>query len=533
MKTDCNLAISSFLDDLRTILQREASISLEDPAAAKASWTTLPESCLPAAILRPNSVAEVQAIVKAAGRHNVPLYPVSTGNNWGYGCSQPVTENCVLLDLGEMNKVLEVNREMAYAVIEPGVTQGQLAAHLTAAGIPLMIDPTGAGPAAGLLGNALERGYGLGLYGDHFGSLCGMEVVLANGELLKTEFGRFENSRARHIYKWGLGPFVDGLFSQSNFGIVVRIGVWLQPVPAHLEVCLAQVNSDEDAFALADKVRILHLEQSIRTRANFLSQGRLLSLFEQSPHPTRPLSEEEVRSLADYYGIGRWNVMFALFGTRDQTAAAKKRISRLIRPHCSRLIFASERRIKLLRSIGAAIRLRRLTELATMLRLIMSIFKGAPTIGALRLAYWRNQSAKPPQENPNPSRDRCGVIWFAPIVPLSSSGMRDFIALAAPICRSNGFDFAPTFTTVADRAFDCTIPILYSKDDPEQCAHALNCYNQLASSAAAAGFVPYRLGIQSMNQFFDPDDPYTRFVSTLKAAIDPQRILAPGRYELK
>ena len=34
-----------------------------------------------------------------------------------------------------------------------------------------------------------------------------------------------------HQYKYGFGPLVDGLFSQSNFGIVTRIGLWLMPAP--------------------------------------------------------------------------------------------------------------------------------------------------------------------------------------------------------------------------------------------------------------------------------------------------------------
>ena len=65
---------------------------------------------------------------------------------------------------------------------------------------------------------------------DHWNAVCGLEVVLANGEVLRTGMGAMPNSEVWHQYKYGFGPLVDGLFSQSNFGIVTRMGLWLMPV---------------------------------------------------------------------------------------------------------------------------------------------------------------------------------------------------------------------------------------------------------------------------------------------------------------
>jgi 4-cresol dehydrogenase (hydroxylating) len=46
----------------------------------------------------------------------------------------------------------------------------------------------------------------------------------------------------------------------------------------------------------------------------------------------------------------------------------------------------------------------------------------------------------------------------------------------------------------------------------------------------AQGYIPYRLGIQSMPWFSSVDDGYAKFLRTLKAVLDPNDILAPGRY---
>src|SRR3546814_6231657 len=80
----------------------------------------------------PATQAEVVAAVKTAAQHCVPLYPISRGKSWGYGDACPVTAGNVILDLSRMNRIREVDPALAYAVIEPGVTQGQLSEHLRA-----------------------------------------------------------------------------------------------------------------------------------------------------------------------------------------------------------------------------------------------------------------------------------------------------------------------------------------------------------------------------------------------------------------
>lgn len=80
---------------------------------------TLPaDKRVPGAVLFPESTADVQAIVAAANAHGVQLYPISTGNNIGLGSRAPVASGQVVVDLGfRMNRILEVNEEICYAVL--------------------------------------------------------------------------------------------------------------------------------------------------------------------------------------------------------------------------------------------------------------------------------------------------------------------------------------------------------------------------------------------------------------------------------
>src|SRR3546814_2487331 len=100
--------------------------------------------------------------------------------------SCPPTEGQVLLDLGRMDRIVEIDERLAYAVIEPGVTQGQLSSRLEERGLALALDCTGAGTEASIVGNILERGFGHTPYGGPLRTVSGLAGVHADGPVLQT-----------------------------------------------------------------------------------------------------------------------------------------------------------------------------------------------------------------------------------------------------------------------------------------------------------------------------------------------------------
>jgi 4-cresol dehydrogenase (hydroxylating) len=189
-----------------------------------------PDERVASAAVAPANVAEVQAVLRVANEHGIPLYPISTGRNLAYGGAAPVLSGSVVLDLKRMNRVLEVSEDNAYALVEPGVSYFDLYRYIQDRGLKLMLDvPT---PGWGsLIGNALEHGVGLSPLRDHFAAQCGLEVVLGDGTLLRTGMGAMPNAATWQQFKYGIGPYVDGLFSQANFGVVTKMGFWLLPEP--------------------------------------------------------------------------------------------------------------------------------------------------------------------------------------------------------------------------------------------------------------------------------------------------------------
>ncbi len=215
------------------------------------------------AVVMPTEVEQVQEIVRIANRFKVPLWPHSAGRNNGYGGPAPRLKGSVIVSLRNMNRVLEINEESAYAVVEPGVRWFDLYDAIQAGGHKLMLSIADVGWGS-VIGNTLDHGLTYLPYGIDGGMQCGMEVVLPDGDLLRTGMGAMSGNRAWNVYKRGLGPTPDQLFMQSNFGIVTKMGVWLMPYPEVYMPLWLRVWKDDDLGPVVDTLRKLMLDGTIR-----------------------------------------------------------------------------------------------------------------------------------------------------------------------------------------------------------------------------------------------------------------------------
>ena len=103
---------------------------------------------------------------------------------------------------------------------------------------------------------------------------CGMEVVLPNGELMRTGMGAMPGNRAWHVYKRSLGPTPDQLFMQSNYGIVTKMGVWLMPEPECYMPLGLRVWNEDDLPARGRDPATADARPHDRERAADLEHGR-------------------------------------------------------------------------------------------------------------------------------------------------------------------------------------------------------------------------------------------------------------------
>ena len=219
------------LEKLRSVVGADAVIdAAEDPVADHLRCTTGARRSI-VAVVYPGDSSEVVSIIKLAGEHGVPVYPVSTGRNWGYG-TNPVTDGCIVLNLSRLNRVLDSpDPATGLVTVEPGVTQGDLAAYLERNRLPFLVPTTGAGPSVSIVGNALERGHGVTPVADHFAAVTSIEAVLPDGSRLPVSVRGHGSFGGGHAFKWGIGPYVDGLFAQGSFGVVTKVTLALARRP--------------------------------------------------------------------------------------------------------------------------------------------------------------------------------------------------------------------------------------------------------------------------------------------------------------
>ncbi|MBV8894397.1 MAG: FAD-binding oxidoreductase, partial [Acidobacteria bacterium] len=309
--------------------------------------TTGVQRSIPAA-LRPKSVEQVIPIVDIARRHAIPLYPISTGHNWGYGSANPVTDGCVILDLSGLNRILDMDPDLGLVTLEPGVTQQDLHDYLERNALPFLVPVTGAGPDCSLLGNALERGYGITPHADHFAAVTAVEAVLPDGRIYRSALSELGGGTVDRGFKWGIGPYLDGLFAQSNFAIVTQMTIALAPRPERVEAFFFGLNEDTGLEAAVTAVRqLLRSLGAVTGSINLMNAQRMLAMI--APYPADRVSENGILPLEVVAKLGAanrlmaWTGLGALYGKAQIVKAARRVVREVLKPISPRLTFITPR----------------------------------------------------------------------------------------------------------------------------------------------------------------------------------------------
>lgn len=489
-------------------------------------------------VLRPRNAQEVAQCVTIAQECGLSLYPVSTGKNWGYGCSTPVRNGAALLDLSGLNRIVAFDEALGTVTLEPGVTQRQLRAYLDQRGLPFLVPVTGAGPDCSLLGNALERGYGITPQTDHFLSLQSLEAVLPDGTWYRSPLAEIGGATLGSAFKWGIGPYLDGLFTQSGLGVVTQATFALTRRPECVEAFFFWVESDEQLEATAEAVHgILRDLPGLVSAINLLNRERILSMMIPYPHeltpPDKAIPEADVARLAKQNQISAWMGLGGLYGTKKTVAAAKAEIKRRLSHVSKRTLFVNGALMGKARRWAGWLPGRLGAVLDRIVKAVsgtIDILEGRPSEVALPLAYWRSGTKPAAGQAPDPTKDGCGLLWHAPLVPMNSATVRAHVELVKQRCHANGLNALITLTTVSDRCFDSSVPLLFDRHDAAQVARALTCQRELVEQGRPLGLVPYRLGTHAMEQLVTADVTAFALGARIKQTLDPNEILAPGRY---
>ncbi|GAA6048170.1 hypothetical protein JCM3770_003694 [Rhodotorula araucariae] len=462
--------------------------------------------------ITPGSTEEVQEVVKLANKHGVPISPISRGKNLGYGGRSPRLSGSIVVDLGKrMNRILEINTTDFYVVVEPGVSYEQLYAEVKRRGLEktIMIDCPDL-QWGSVLGNTMDRGVGYTAYGDHFGSHCSMTIVLPNGEVFHTGMGAAgEDNPSRYLFNYGFGPYADGLFTQSNYGICTSIGMWVQPHPGGYQSYMWTFENESDLPQIVELMRPLRISgvfgnvaQLRHSLVDIACLGTMNDFF-----PGRDtadwLSDDEFFEFVKtkFNAQGVWNFYGALYGPK----AIRDCHWEIIKTEFSKVKGAKYYFVDDLKE-------------KSLLHYRDMTMQGIPNNHELQWLSWRG---------PNYAH-----LFFAPISPTRGNHATTQYELCKALCKKYNFQYMGNFC-IGAREMHHILDLIYDPNNDDEKRRAQALMRELTWESAKLGYNEYRTHNFLMDQvaatYGGNNQVQLRFQEALKDALDPNGILAPGK----
>ena len=457
------------------------------------------------AAIAPGSVEEIQQIIRIANQYKTPLWTVARGKNLGYGTAAPRLPGSMVLDLGRMNKIREIDSELGYVVIEPGVSFFDLYEELTRRNSDLMMSVPGNGWGS-VMGNALDHGVGYTPYGVHANNICGMEVVMPNGELMRTGMGAMAGNHAAHVFPFNYGPTWDQMFTQSNFGVVTSMGMWLMPMPETSLELKWDIPEADDIGWVIDTLAPLKVSGVI-DQSIFIPSwlGKLAIKGTRAQFWDKPgaIPSWRVDELMKEHKIGYWQVAVRLYGDEGIVKARAD----VVRKAFSKAAPALE---------CVDTWWRKGDPVNTMDPSASTL--GLPSALPLMMGEWVG--------------GRSAHLGFSPVVPASSKHVLGQLKRSRELIEQYDLDFYASFT-IGGRFCNNINMLMWDRDDQPGTQKVINLFNDLIRVTREAGYGEYRTHLGWMDSIADTYDfnnnAMTRFNQVVKDALDPNGILSPGK----
>lgn len=458
---------------------------------------------LPGLVVQPGSVEEVQAVVRLAAEQRFHIWTSSMGRNYGYGGSAPVVNGAVVLNFRRMNRILDIDVAQGQVLIEPGVSFHQLYQALRADDVPLMMSVPDLGWGS-VIGNALDHGCGYGVMGDHAGALCGLEVVLANGELLRTGQGAIPDSPLWSGHRRGFGPSLDDLFKQSNLGIVTKAGVWLMPRPEVFAVGTIACKGEADIVPLIEMLRSL-------LQAGVLQGVPMIVGTPEDGDGDDSGAEEGAQApftranLKTVLRPGRWNVRLGLYGHAEMVATRQDILAKAV-AHIP----------------GAELEMRHYAGRAGPEEVEPRDYISAGIPNQLLLDRLKGVFG-----------ETFGHMDFSPVLPCTGEAALQLDRAVREVSTRHGL-IGPVGMLLNQRSMIAACMLMFDAADSERVAAARMAMQELYTQAKGWGCAPYRahvaLADDALDAFSFNDHALAGTYSQLKQTFDPAGILSPGNH---
>jgi 4-cresol dehydrogenase (hydroxylating) len=337
----------------------------------------------------------------------------------------------------------------------------------------------------------------------------GLELVLPTGELMRTGMGAVPGSKTWQLYPYGYRPFPDGLFTQSNLGIVTKMGIALMQRPPASTTFLITFDKEDDLAQVVDIMLPLRINmaplQNVPVLRNIILDAGVTSKRAEWYQGDGPLPAEAIEKMKSDLGLGYWNLYGTVYGPPPVTSMYLEMIK--------------EAFLKVPGS-GFYTHLDRYEETdrgAHVLHDRHRINNGIPSLDEMKLMEWVPSG---------------GHIDFSPVsVPEGAEALKQS-QMVKRRADEFGKDYAAQFI-VGLREMHHIALLLFDTSDAGSRQEALDLAHVLIDEAAAEGYGEYRTHNSLMDQVMGTYNwgggALRDFHERVKDALDPNSILAPGK----
>lgn len=312
--------------------------------------------------------------------------------------------------------------------------------------------------------------------------------MLADGDIVRTGQWAKSNSPSSHLSKFSFGPSLEGLFLQSNIGIVTKMGIALTPQPQAFMSCAFDMPEPEDIGAIVDVFGDMRRRQIIPTTVFVVSIVEWSSIFgnhlDYWPKQDEPIPPWRLKELQRQLDTGFWTVRFMLYGPEQIVNAHYAEAAKVIAKDLPRG--------RLRRTLFSAGDGQTLEPTAVPLP-YGGMYVGMPSLWSLPLVRYTLP------------KDGSGVgahSAYSAIIPLDGKIMSDWVVAAKNIYEAEGFDAMCDFFMHEKHAvFVCML--IFDKTNKKQCAAIDRIFHRLFEEGAKRGFSKYRAHVNHMGELSD------------------------------
>lgn len=245
---------------------------------------------IPDVVIFPESIEEIQSVMKFANSHRIPVIARGAGTNLVGACL--AEKGGIVLNFAKMNKILEISKTNMTAKVQTGVVVADL--NDAVEDIGLFFPPDPSNMKVSTIGGAIAQSAGgpkTFKYGTTKDYILGLKVVLANGDIVETGSSMIKNATGYHLEQLFIG-------SEGTLGIVVEATLKLIPKPETSRVLLAYFDDVEKATLSVNKMIDAHIWAST---IEFMDKNALVTI--ENYNPVGLLVESEAALIVELDGF--------------------------------------------------------------------------------------------------------------------------------------------------------------------------------------------------------------------------------------